>query len=71
MQLEAGIARVWRCIWRPRSRELRDALGGHARLRLEKYLEVVDLEVMEVKAVNLKAVGREACVKEPQTPFVG
>jgi len=25
---EAVIKRVWRCTWRPRSSELRDALGG-------------------------------------------
>jgi hypothetical protein len=28
MQLEAVIEQVWRCTWRPRSSELRDALGN-------------------------------------------
>jgi len=27
--LEAVIKQVWRCTWRLRSSELRDALGGH------------------------------------------
>jgi hypothetical protein len=44
MHSEAGIQRVWRCTRRPRSIELRDALQGHDRARLEKYLDVVDLE---------------------------
>jgi hypothetical protein len=28
IHLEAVIEQVWRCTWRPRSSELRDALGG-------------------------------------------
>jgi hypothetical protein len=55
MHLEAVIQRVWRCTWRPRSSELRctlwlgqsefgDALAGYDRVRLEEYLEPVDLE---------------------------
>jgi hypothetical protein len=44
MHLEAGIERVWRCNWRPRLSELRDALGGHYEAGLEEYLEPVDLE---------------------------
>ena len=31
MHFEAVIERVWRCTWRPRSSELRAALGGHDR----------------------------------------
>jgi len=41
MHLEAGIERVWRCIWRPRSSELRDAFGGRDRASLEMPLEAV------------------------------
>ena len=44
MHFEAVIERVWRCNWRPRSSELRAALGGYDRARLEEYLEAVDLE---------------------------
>ena len=39
MHLEAVIERVWICTWRPRSRELRAALGGRVRLSLEMQLE--------------------------------
>jgi hypothetical protein len=47
MHLEAGIERVWRCTWRLRSIELRDALGGRDRARFkEEYLEVFDLEAV-------------------------
>jgi len=41
MRLEARIERVWRCIWRPRSSELRDALEGRDRASLEMHLEAV------------------------------
>jgi hypothetical protein len=44
MHLEAGIERVWKCNWRPRLSELRDALGGRDRASLEEYLGEVDLE---------------------------
>jgi hypothetical protein len=44
MHFEAVIERVWRCNWRPRSSELRAALAGYDRARLEEYLEAVDLE---------------------------
>jgi len=44
MHFEAKIERVWRCTWRPRSSELRDALSGYDRARLEEDLEAVDLE---------------------------
>jgi len=36
---EAVIERVWRCTWRPRSSELRDALGGRDRSSLEMCWE--------------------------------
>ena len=36
---EAVIERVWRCNWRSRLSELRDALGAHDRASLEMYLE--------------------------------
>jgi len=39
--LEAMIERVWRCTWRPRLSELRDAQGGHDRARLEMHFQVV------------------------------
>jgi len=39
MHLEAVIERVWRCIWRARLSELRDALGGRDRASLEMHLE--------------------------------
>jgi hypothetical protein len=41
---EAMIKRVWRCTSRPRSSDLREALSGYDRARLEEYLEAVDLE---------------------------
>jgi len=37
--LEAVTERVWRCTWRPRSSELRDALWGCDRVSLEMHLE--------------------------------
>jgi len=39
--LEAMIELVWRCTWRPRSSELRDALGGRDGLSLEIHWEAV------------------------------
>jgi len=39
MHLEAEIERVWRCTWRLRSSELRDALGGRDQASLEMHLE--------------------------------
>jgi len=39
MHLEAVIEQVWRCPWRPTLRQLRDALGGRDRARLEMHLE--------------------------------
>jgi hypothetical protein len=76
MHLEAEIERVWRWTWRPRSSELRDALGGHDRSRLEELLEAVDVEVIDLKAVNLEAVNLEAvdwvaCAMEAETLFIG
>jgi hypothetical protein len=35
---EAVIQRVWRCNWRLRLSELRDARGGHDRVDLEMHL---------------------------------
>jgi hypothetical protein len=37
--LEAVIERVWRCTWRPRLSELRDAIGGRDRASWEMSLE--------------------------------
>jgi len=42
MHLEAGIVRVWRCTWRQRSSELRDAHGGRDRASSEMHLETED-----------------------------
>jgi len=39
MHWEAVIERVWRCTWRPRWCELRDALGGRDRESLEMHWE--------------------------------
>jgi len=39
MHLEAVIEPVWRCTWRLRSTEPRDALGGRDRASLEMHLE--------------------------------
>jgi len=39
MHLEAIIERDWRCTWRPKSSELRDALSGRDRDSLEMQLE--------------------------------
>jgi len=41
MYLEAMIELVWRCTWRPRSSELRDALGGRNRSSLEMLWEAL------------------------------
>jgi len=41
MHLEAVIERVWRCTWRLRSSELRDALGGGDRVSLEMHFEAM------------------------------
>jgi len=44
MHSEAVIERVWRCTWRPRLSELRDALGGRDRrdqASLEMHFEAV------------------------------
>jgi len=41
MHLEAVIERVWRCNWRPRLSELRDALRGRERVNSEMHLEAV------------------------------
>jgi hypothetical protein len=37
--LEAAVELVWRCTWRPRSNELRDALGARDQASLEMHLE--------------------------------
>jgi hypothetical protein len=47
MHLEAVIKQVWRCTWRPRWSDFGDAFGGHDQLRLEEYLELVDLEAVD------------------------
>ena len=39
MHLEAVFEQVWRCTWRPRLSELRDALGGRNQASLEMHLE--------------------------------
>jgi len=39
MHSEAVIERVGRCTWRPRSNELRNALGGRDRASLEMQTE--------------------------------
>ena len=49
MHFEAVIDGVWRCTGRPRWSQLRDALGGYDRARLEEYLEVIDLEAVNRK----------------------
>jgi len=36
---EAVVERIWRCNWRPRLSELRDALGGRDRASLDVHLE--------------------------------
>ena len=39
MHLEAAMELVWRCNWKPRSRDSGDALGGCDRVSLEMDLE--------------------------------
>ena len=39
--IEAVIELVWRCTWRPRTSELREALGGRERSSLEMHWEAV------------------------------
>jgi hypothetical protein len=51
--LEAVIERLWRCTWRPRSREFGDALGGRDRARLEMHLEAMIKRVLEMHFVAM------------------
>jgi hypothetical protein len=44
MQLEAVIEQTQRCILGLQQNEFGDVLAGYDRVRLEKYLEAVDLE---------------------------
>jgi len=60
MHFEAVIERGWRCNWRPRLSELRDALGGYDRARLEEYLKAVDLEGGATAAETLAGSGKLA-----------
>jgi hypothetical protein len=39
MHFEAQIELTQKCTWRPRSTELRDALGGRNRVSLDMHLE--------------------------------
>ena len=39
MHSEAVIEQIWRCNWRPRFSELRDAQGGHYRASLDMHLD--------------------------------
>jgi len=41
IHLEAMIEQVWRCTWRPRLSELRDALGGRDRASWGIHFEPV------------------------------
>jgi len=50
--------------------ELRDALGGHYRSRLEMYMEAFDQEPIDLEAVDLEAVDREVCVMQAETLFI-
>jgi len=43
MHWEAMLEAVWRCSWRPRSSELRDALCGHDQASLEMQLETENM----------------------------
>jgi len=76
MHLEPRIEQCWTYNWRPRSSELRDALGGHDRSGLQEYLEaialeVIDLKVVSLEALDLEAVDQEACAMEAETLFIG
>jgi len=57
MHLEAVIERVWRCTWRPRSSELRAALGGRDRASLEMHLQAMMERDWNLEVVDLEAVG--------------
>jgi hypothetical protein len=46
VSLEAVIARLWRCTWRPRLGEDGDTLRGHDHARLEEYSKAVNLEAV-------------------------
>jgi len=45
-----------RCTWRPKSCEFGDALAGHVGMKLEVYLDTVNLEVVDWEAVDLEEV---------------
>ena len=59
MYLEAVIERVERCTWKPRSSELRDALGGRDRPSLEMQLEAMIDRDWRSEVVDLEAVDWE------------
>jgi len=71
MYLEAVIERVERCTWKPRSSELRDALGGRDRASLEMQLEAMIDRDWRSEVVDLGAVDREGGAMSAETPFIG
>jgi hypothetical protein len=48
--MDAAIEGEWRYTWRSRSEELRDALEGHDRAKLEGYMQEVDPEEINWEA---------------------
>jgi len=52
--IEAAIELVWRCTWKPRSSELRDALGGRDRASLEMHLDAVIVRTWRLTRASLE-----------------
>ena len=71
MYLEAVIERVERCTWKPRSSELRDALGGRDLASSEMQLETMIDRDWWREVVDLEAVDREGGATAAETPFIG
>jgi hypothetical protein len=56
MYLEAVIERVWRCTWRLRWREVRDALGDRDQASLEMHLGTKRSSELTDAEIHLEAV---------------
>jgi hypothetical protein len=54
MHLEAKINRVWICIWRLRSSELRDALGSCNRVSVQMHLAMIDRQCRSTRRQSME-----------------
>lgn len=65
------ITHGWRHTWRLELSEFQNALKGHVRSTLDKYLVVVNLEVGNPEAVELQAVDCRQGMTGAETVFIG